>query len=632
VGVAALGALAAGSVWLLKERRPPAAGSEVASRTVLVADFENRTGDAVLDGTMESVFGLALEEASFINSYSRTAARRIAEQVQPGSTGLGEAAARLVAVREGISVVTSGAIERSADGYRISARALDAVTGKPLLEAQVDLSRRDEVLAAANKLAARVRRALGDTTPESAQLAAGETFTAASVEAAHEYALGQEAFALGRWGEAEAHYKKAVELDPNLGRAYAGMAAVHANQGRRQEADRWFREAMARISRMSDREKYRTRGLYFVVSREGAKAAEQFEDLLKRYPADTAATANLALAHFYRRDMAQALAVGRRAVELSPRNVPQKNNLALYAMYAGDFEEAARQFEEVLKLNPSFDVAFVGLGLSQLALGRVDEAAATYGRLAALGERGASRAAMALADLALYEGRVAEAIPQLEKGIALDEKQADPDGAATKLVALAEVERLRGRERQARAAVDRAVSLSRGENVTLPAALVYLGLGAQDRAIALADELGRRLEPDPQAYAGIIWGEARRRRGQAREAVKAFEDARKLADTWMGRVGLARAYLEARAFTEAHAELENAMRRRGEATALFLDEMPTFSVFPPLYVDLARAEIGLNDPAAADSLKTFLAIRATADGDPLVAEARRLLTSAAPVR
>ena len=65
------------------------------------------------------------------------------------------------------------------------------------------------------------------------------------------------------------------------------------------------------------------------------------------------------------------------------------------------------------------------------------------------------------------------------------------------------------------------------------------------------------------------------------------------------------------------------MKRRGEATALFLDESPTYFVFPQIYYYLGRAQEGLQSPAAADSYKAFLNFKANATDDPLVADARR---------
>jgi tetratricopeptide (TPR) repeat protein len=192
-------------------------------------------------------------------------------------------------------------------------------------------------------------------------------------------------------------------------------------------------------------------------------------------------------------------------------------------------------------------------------------------------------------------------------------------------VLLAEVELARGRSQVARRAVDGAVGPKRGENVLFPAALVYLGLRLEERALALADLLSRRLEPDPQAYARLIRGEAHLRRGRPRDAIREFRAARELADTWAGQVALGRAYLDLEAFAEAQTELDGALKRRGEATAAFLDEVPTYRLFPPVLYHFARAGLGLKDRAAIESLRAFLAVRGKAQGDPLVAEARRLV-------
>ena len=93
----------------------------------------------------------------------------------------------------------------------------------------------------------------------------------------------------------------------------------------------------------------------------------------------------------------------------------------------------------------------------------------------------------------------------------------------------------------------------------------------------------------------------------------------------MGRYDAALAYLAAGAYAEAHAELEVCLKRRGEATALFLDESPTYHLFPPVYYYLGRAQEGLKSPAAAESFKQFLAIEAKGAGDPMIADARRRL-------
>ncbi|HEY7575736.1 MAG TPA: protein kinase [Thermoanaerobaculia bacterium] len=618
--------------WWLRGRVSSPAGETTRSpESVLITDFVNRTGEPVFDGTLEPSFGLALEGASFLTSYNRGQARRVAAQLQPDAVSLDEKLGRLVAVREGIQVVTSGTIERAGSGYRLSVKAIAPATGKTILLEEEKAASKEAVLPSVAKLAAGLRRALGDTTPEALQLAAAETYSAGSLDAAHEYAVAQDLQYAGKYDEAIPHYRKAIELDPQLGRADAGIAVLFSKQGRRDEAEKYYQQAMAKIDRMSDREKYRTRGGYYLgVRRDPDKAIEEYSQLVARYPADTAGISNLALAYFYKREMARALTEGRRAIAIYPKNVPQRNNVGLYAMYAGDFAAAITEQNEVIRMNPKFVLAYVGLALSQLAQGHADLAAETWRQAEKIDVRGASDAALGLADIALSQGRAAGAIPILEKGAETDMAAQDPVSAAVKLAALAQAHGERRQIEAALAAADRAASLGKRENVLYPAARVYLHAGKEARALSLAAELSTRLEADPQAYAELIRGEAELARGKPRDAIKTLENARKLADTWMGHFLLGRAYLEAGAFPDADRELETCVKRRGEATALFLDEAPTWRLYPPVLYYLGRAKEELNSPAAADSYKAYLAARPSGSDEPLAVDARKRLGGGKP--
>jgi tetratricopeptide (TPR) repeat protein len=118
------------------------------------------------------------------------------------------------------------------------------------------------------------------------------------------------------------------------------------------------------------------------------------------------------------------------------------------------------------------------------------------------------------------------------------------------------------------------------------------------------------------------------KRGRVQDAIRLFREAQNLADTWLGRLELGRAYVEAGAYTEAYSELESALKRRGEATAVFLDDIPTYRYFPAVYYYLGRSQEGLNSPAAAESYQTFLDIKENSDQDPLVTDARKRLETA----
>ena len=411
-----------------------------------------------------------------------------------------------------------------------------------------------------------------------------------------------------------------------MGRAYGGVAVQLANRGEREEAEKYFQLALARIDRMTERERYRTRGSYFLAVRNNARAIDEFTALVRDFPADTAGQANLALAYFYAGDSRRALEEAQRSVDLSPRNVLQRSNLALYAMYAGEFDRAEAEARKVLEMNAAYFRAFITLGLCDLARGRFQSAAENYKRAAAASAQGASFAATGLADIALYQGRPGDALPLLARGIDGDAVNGNVAGAAVKSVMVAQSHLMRGQRAEAVAAADRATAGNRQSSVLFPAGVVYLEANQPQKAVRIAKELAAHVEAEPQAYAKILeaLGEAGVRR------LRLLEEARGLKDTWLGRFEMGRAYLAAGEFAAANGEFERCLKRRGEATAVFLDEVPSFRYFPPVHYYMARAQEGLKSPAAADSYRLFLAIRQGGEPDLLVADARARLGGITP--
>jgi hypothetical protein len=82
--------------------------------------------------------------------------------------------------------------------------------------------------------------------------------------------------------------------------------------------------------------------------------------------------------------------------------------------------------------------------------------------------------------------------------------------------------------------------------------------------------------------------------------------------------------VEAGAWTDADTELDACVKRRGEATAVFLDDEPSWRYFATVYYYLGRAREGLQSPGAADAYRSFLKAR-VGPGDPLAADAARRL-------
>lgn len=384
---------------------------------------------------------------------------------------------------------------------------------------------------------------------------------------------------------------------------------------------------MSHIDLMTDREKYRTRSSYYLFMRDQAKAMEELTTLVGQYPADSAGHANLALDYFYGRNMSKALDEQKHALAITPHSVLQRINYAMYALYDGDFATASKEAESILQENPNFDQALRTAALAALGHGNPTQAEEYYKKLEAVSPYGASIAATGLADLNLYEGKLADAAAILQKTIATDLAAKDTETAAGRMAMLSLTQSTLGKTQDAISLANKAASSSKDPGVLYRAAQVYIAAGQADKALQIVAPLSQSLEIEPQVYAKLIAGEAQLKKGNTRDALNSFQEAQKLADTWLGRFDLGRAYLDAGAFTEASSEFDVCLERRGEATSVFLDDVPSYHLLPAVYYYQGRAREGLNSPGAAESYKTFLAIKEKGAGDPLVADAQRRIGS-----
>jgi tetratricopeptide (TPR) repeat protein len=601
----------------------PGSGKPV---TVLVADFTNHTGDPVFDGTLEPMFNVALEGASFVNAFNRGTARKLAQKLPNPTDKLDEQSARLVALSQGISSVITGEISLRGNAYTLSAIALDSATGNVLAKSEATAANKDEVVGTVPKAVAPIRKALGDNTPESAQLENERgAFTAASVEVVHQYGLAAEHQLAGNMEEAMRYFGKAAQLDPNFARAYSGMAAMAFNLGQRQSAEEYIKLAMEHVDRMTERERYRNRGQYYWYTGNTKKAVEDYNELLARYPADLQGRFNLAAVYIDLHDFSKAVEQARRAVEIAPKRAIMRQALSFYSSYAGDFQSGEQEARAALELSPSSETSYMALAEAQLGQGRLSQAAETYQKLEKLSAVGASMAASGMADSAVYEGRFADAVRILEQAAAADLAAKNTENAADKFAALGHTQLLRGQNRAALAATEKVLAGSKSIKAKFLAGENFLGAGELAKAQKLATALGSEITAEPQAYAKIIQGDLALKRGDAREAIKALTDANNILDTWIGHYELARAYLEAGAFVEADAELDRCLKRRGESLELWLNNVPTYGYFPSVYYLQGRVREGLKSAGFAESYRNYLAIRGNAGEDPLVPEIRRRL-------
>ncbi len=122
-----VGTLLGATWWAAVKLGTPLPQAVHAPVSVLIADVENKTGDAVFEGAFEETLKRAIEGASFIDVYPRQTAATLAGKLKPGA-GLSEETGRLVARSEGIHVLMIGSVGRQGAEYAVSVRALESVS------------------------------------------------------------------------------------------------------------------------------------------------------------------------------------------------------------------------------------------------------------------------------------------------------------------------------------------------------------------------------------------------------------------------------------------------------------------------------------------------------------------------
>ena len=604
--------------WYLVRQRGSGAPQAHAPVSVLVADFSNQTGDPVFDSTLEPMMNAALEGASFVNAFNRGEARRALGKLKSGADKLDEQGARLVALNQNVGVVVSGSISRRGDKYRVTLDAIDSATGNTLESSEINVDNKDAVLLGIPQLTAPIRKALGDRAPDSAQLASvAGSFSAASLEAVHEYGIAMEHQFSGDFAGALKSFSKSAELDPNFARAYSGMAAMSRNLGHPQDADKYFKLAMEHVDRMTERERLRTRGAYYVTAGNFAKCVEEYSALIAKYPFDNIAHNNLGACYSRLRNWPKAVEEGKKAVELNPLGAAQRQNLALYSASLGHFDGAEKQARESLKLNPANSASLLVLADAQMGERKISEALDTYDQLHKLGGEGASIAAAGMADVAIFEGRYRDAVRVLQTSAEEHIRNKEPEQAADNYATLAYAHLSAGHNAEAVANANRALALSQTVKIRFLAGNVLASAGDVKAASAVVSSLQPEPLPEPKAYGKLIQGEIFLQQHDPQHAIQAFSEAGATLDTWIGHFKLARAYYDAKMFTEADSELDTCIRRRGEVLEM-MDDGPTSGYLPAVYYYQGRVRQALNSAGFAESYATYKAIRGKAGEDPLL--------------
>ena len=221
--IAVVSAVAAWSAW---SRRLSVRLGFKTGDYVLVSRFENKTGEAIFDGAIESALERALATSDLVSVVPRYRVQDALDLMKrPRDLVVDREIGREVALRDSqIKALVAGRIERFGSRYLLTAEVVDPRDASIVVSQSEEAAGQEEVLEALQRHAQRLRRALGDTVARLPARPAVEPVTTASLKALQLYNDSLRLAHPGNEKAATALAREAVAEDPEFATGWVWLA------------------------------------------------------------------------------------------------------------------------------------------------------------------------------------------------------------------------------------------------------------------------------------------------------------------------------------------------------------------------------------------------------------------------
>jgi eukaryotic-like serine/threonine-protein kinase len=484
--------IATGLYWRSRSTSSVATAPLTEKDAVVLADFDNKTGDAVFDDALKQALAVDLGQSPFLNILSD---RRVGETMQLMGRKSGDKVtsevAREICLRTGTKALLKGSISNLGTQYVIGLEAVNCNTGDVLAKEQGEAASKENVLRTLDQVATSMRSKLGESLASVQKFDVPIEATTNSLEALKAFSMGVRVAREKGPAEAISFYKRAIELDPNFATAYALRGLNYANLGQPTRAAQDLEKAYQLRDRVSEREKLRiSANYYFIVTGELEKEAQTYQLWMQSYPNDSVPHGNLGANYSALGQYDQAMPELKKGIALAPDTVVGYQNISLVYLTLGQFDKAKAALDSAAALK--LDAGSLHLTAYYLAFLQSDTAAMAQHVAWGAGKPGDEDPLLAAqSDTEGYYGRLAAARDFARRAVDSAIRADSNETAALWQVNGALREAEFGNTAQARQAANAALSLSPGRDVKVLAALALARAGDVPHARALADELER---------------------------------------------------------------------------------------------------------------------------------------------
>jgi hypothetical protein len=131
---------------------------------VLLADFENQTGDPRFDSARATAFTVSIEQSRYANVFPRMELDAVLKRMgRPQNERVTPTLGREICQRENVRALIASSITRTGQEYALTAQLIDPKTGDTVRAYTERSSGEDHILEALDVLSRDVREALGES-------------------------------------------------------------------------------------------------------------------------------------------------------------------------------------------------------------------------------------------------------------------------------------------------------------------------------------------------------------------------------------------------------------------------------------------------------------------------------------
>ena len=597
---------------------------------LVIADFDNQTGDALFDRSLLTALNVSIEQSAHVNIVSPS---RMAESLRrmgkkPGDK-IDESTGRQICVREYVHALLIPSISRVGQQYVLSARLIDPKTGLSAWSRIETAKDQNEVLPALGRLATQVRHGLGEswfaTQKKDRPL---PLVTTSSLSALKLYVDGQDLWRKGQYQQAMQSWNSALQADPDFAMAHVavGSALYSYIFNDPVEGKKHYERALQLADRTTERERLLVHADFANSQNHFAEASQLFLAYLREYPDDSGV--RFSLAHLLRDNdrCPAAIEQYKEVLRVDPRSAGSMIDIATCEGALKNIPESLRYYEQAFQLEPSWEKGgniTSEYGMMLVRAGQEAKARELFKEAAGNPDtRGLALRAMAYVDL--YHGHYKSAKENLEQALLVSESRQISLSVLRVHCILGLVYEGMGDNRARLRELDAAMQLypSVADKVISGDWLLpgYARAGQVEKAATLLEEMKKRGDMDNASQASLInfsEAEVELQRGNSAHAIQLLLLANQEKRIPQNFDGLARAY-------EASGDNEEEARWLKELNDFIPLGYETELAGITSFVRLARVDVALGKKDEAKALLLqFLDLWKDADPDiPLLKEAK----------